>query len=221
MTILEALIQLRDDIKLWVTNNLKAKVSTSTTINGKELKSNITLTAADVGADASGSATAALTSANEYTDEAISNLVDNMDGVLLSIPTTGWSNVSPYTITIEVNGVKANQHPMFYLIPSGDEATEEELNAVNLITDIATEENSVIITASAIPSFGFSIALYGLSNNVEYAPADYASLAGRVAVNEANLSKFGVDAIIIVDELPEDAAFNSNTLYLIPANTTN
>lgn len=58
MTILEALIQLRDDIKTWVANNLNQKVSISRKINGKELSADITLTAEDIGADTSGSASA-------------------------------------------------------------------------------------------------------------------------------------------------------------------
>ena len=43
-------------------------VPTSRTVNGKALSSDITLTAADVNADAEGSADGALTSAKEYAD---------------------------------------------------------------------------------------------------------------------------------------------------------
>jgi len=49
---------------------------TSRTVNGKELSSNITLSASDVGADASGSANTALNSAKSYTDDAIEALGD-------------------------------------------------------------------------------------------------------------------------------------------------
>ena len=51
-------------------------VSTSRTVNGKALSSNVTLSASDVGADASGSANTALTSAKSYTDEKIEALGD-------------------------------------------------------------------------------------------------------------------------------------------------
>lgn len=50
MTILEALVQLRNDLKLWTTNNLNARVPKTRKINNKELSSDVTLTASDVGA---------------------------------------------------------------------------------------------------------------------------------------------------------------------------
>ena len=50
-------------------SSLDAKVPTSRTVNGKALTGNISLTASDVGADASGAANTALNSAKEYTDE--------------------------------------------------------------------------------------------------------------------------------------------------------
>ena len=50
---------------------LDAKVPTSRTVNGRALSENITLSASDVGADASGSADAALTNAQNYTDAEI------------------------------------------------------------------------------------------------------------------------------------------------------
>ena len=52
-------------------SSLEAKVPTTRTVNGKVLSENITLSASDVGADASGSASAALASAQTYTDEAV------------------------------------------------------------------------------------------------------------------------------------------------------
>ena len=44
---------------------------TSRTVNGKALSDDITLSASDVGADASGSASSALSSAKTYTDNAV------------------------------------------------------------------------------------------------------------------------------------------------------
>lgn len=52
-------------------SSLNAKVSTTTTVNSKALSSNITLSASDVGADVSGSASSALSSAKTYTDEQV------------------------------------------------------------------------------------------------------------------------------------------------------
>jgi hypothetical protein len=60
-----------------VTTELGKKVPTSRTVNGKALSSNITLTAANVGADASGSASQALTDAKSYTDSKIADLVNS------------------------------------------------------------------------------------------------------------------------------------------------
>lgn len=67
-------------------SSLDAKVSTSRTINGKALTGNITLSASDVGADASGSANSALASSKSYTDSKVSGLasttvVDNKVGI--------------------------------------------------------------------------------------------------------------------------------------------
>lgn len=50
---------------------LDEKVPTTRTINGKVLNTNITLSASDVGADTSGSASSALASAQTYTDNAV------------------------------------------------------------------------------------------------------------------------------------------------------
>ena len=51
------------------------KVPITRTINGKALSSDITLSASDVGADASGSANTALTNAKAYTDTKVADLV--------------------------------------------------------------------------------------------------------------------------------------------------
>lgn len=54
---------------------LDAKVPTTRTINNKALSANITLSASDVGADASGSANTALSNAKAYTDTKINEIV--------------------------------------------------------------------------------------------------------------------------------------------------
>lgn len=60
-----------------INSAISNKVPTTRTINGKALSSNITLSASDVGADASGSANTALTNAKTYTDSKISALVNS------------------------------------------------------------------------------------------------------------------------------------------------
>jgi hypothetical protein len=54
-------------------SSLDAKVPNTRTVNGKALSANITLSASDVGADASGSASSALSSAKTYTDQQVAN----------------------------------------------------------------------------------------------------------------------------------------------------
>ena len=56
---------------------LDGKVSTARKINNKALSADITLSASDVGADASGAAATALTDAKSYTDTKIAALVDS------------------------------------------------------------------------------------------------------------------------------------------------
>lgn len=112
--------------------------------------------------------------------------------VLVAVPTEGWSE-APYTITIPVEGVAADQSPIFGLVTAGEVATADELEAVGLIVDITTGIDVVTITASAVPTVGFTIALYGMSNNVEYSPSDYAGLAGRVERNKGDIEKLQAD----------------------------
>ena len=64
-----------DGVTSNIQTQLNAKVPTSRTVNGKALTGNITLSASDVGADASGSASSALTSAKSYTDAEITEWV--------------------------------------------------------------------------------------------------------------------------------------------------
>lgn len=55
-------------------------IPTTRTVNGKPLSSDISLAAADVGADPSGSSATALESAKSYTDQAIQTAITNMIG---------------------------------------------------------------------------------------------------------------------------------------------
>lgn len=81
-----------------VNSALNEKVPTSRTVNGKSLNSNITLSASDVGADASGSANTAESNAKSYTNQQVSNylplsggtITGNLSGTTIS--TTGAIN---------------------------------------------------------------------------------------------------------------------------------
>ena len=68
-----------DGVTSNIQTQLNAKVPTSRTVNGKALSGDITLSATDVGADTSGSASAALTSAKSYTDSEIAEWIGDKD----------------------------------------------------------------------------------------------------------------------------------------------
>lgn len=91
---------------------LNAKVPTSRKVNGKALSSDITLSAGDVGADASGSAADALTSAKAYTDTAVANLVDSAPEALNTLgelATALSEHEDAYDALLETVGGKVNK----------------------------------------------------------------------------------------------------------------
>ena len=76
---------------------LDAKVPDSRTINGMALSTNITLSASDVGADASGSANEALVSAKEYTDTEITAIKNIWYGTCTTASATAAKVVTTIT----------------------------------------------------------------------------------------------------------------------------
>ena len=62
------------------TAEMVGAIPTTRTVNGKPLSSDISLAAADVGADPSGSSATALESAKSYTDQAIQTAITNAIG---------------------------------------------------------------------------------------------------------------------------------------------
>ena len=100
-------------------STLNGKVSTTTTINGKALTSNITLSASDVNADASGSAASALSSAKTYADGLASGKADKththtFDSLTLThdhggaVSSTTTITISPEVENIVINGNTAD-----------------------------------------------------------------------------------------------------------------
>lgn len=82
------------NLKEWINSNF---VSKGITINGKSLNENITLTASDVGADSSGSASTALADAKTYTDKIANTKADIENGIYI-VTTEGTG--SAYTATV-------------------------------------------------------------------------------------------------------------------------
>ena len=76
---------------------LDAKVPDSRTINGMALSNNITLSASDVGADASGSADEALISAKEYTDTEVTAIKNIWYGTCATASATATKVVTTTT----------------------------------------------------------------------------------------------------------------------------
>ena len=91
-------------------STLDAKVPNTRTVNGKALSSNISLSASDVGADVSGSASSALTSAKSYTDTQINKLLDSSnDGVIDSIAELAAAINENDTAIETLNGIAAKK----------------------------------------------------------------------------------------------------------------
>lgn len=142
-----------------VNSALAGKVPTTRTVNGKVLSSNITLSASDVGADASGSASSALTSARAYTDQKIDALVgegasttldtigeisaaieDNQDAIdLLNSAIGAKANAGDLT---SHTSNKSNPHGVT-LAQLGVTATAAELNKMDGITATTAELNKM------------------------------------------------------------------------------
>ncbi len=136
--------------------SLDAKVPTSRTVNGKALSANITLSASDVGADASGAADTALSNAKSYTDTKIANLINSAPTTLdtLGEIATAMEENSDVVEALEAAvGTKANTSELtshtsnksnphnVTLNQLGVTATAEEVNVLNGMTATTAELN--------------------------------------------------------------------------------
>lgn len=87
-----------DGVTSNIQTQLDAKVPTTRKVNGKVLSADITLSASDVGADASGAAAGALISAKSYTDAEIAEWVgDKTVASQISTAVSGKANTSDLT----------------------------------------------------------------------------------------------------------------------------
>ena len=145
-----------------VNSALDGKVPTSRTVNGKALSSNISLTASDVGADASGTAQtkadAALASAKSYTDQEIAELInsapttldtlgeiatamqENAD-VVEALEKAIGTKADASTLTSHINN-KSNPHGVT-LSQLDVTATAAELNIMDGVTATTAEINKL------------------------------------------------------------------------------
>lgn len=98
-----------------VNDKLPGYVPTTRTVNGKALSSNITLGYGDVGADASGAAASALTSAKSYTDTEVSDAVDDVTAAYQAAD----SDLSTRITNIENAYVKHSVTNIEYILDCG------------------------------------------------------------------------------------------------------
>lgn len=83
-----------DGVTSNIQTQLNSKVPTARKVNGKALSSDITLSASDVGADASGSASSALSDAKEYTDSKIASEVTARNSAIDTAKSSAISTAS-------------------------------------------------------------------------------------------------------------------------------
>ena len=148
-----------DGVTSNIQTQLNAKVPTSRTVNGKALTGNITLSASDVGADASGSASSALASAKSYTDAEITEWVgDKTVASQISTAVSTKANTSDLTshtgnTTVHITSTErtnwnaAKSHADSAHAPSNAEANQNAFSNVAVgSTTIAADSKTDTLT---------------------------------------------------------------------------
>lgn len=129
-------------------------VPTSRTVNGKALSANVTLTASDVGADTSGAASSALTTAKAYTDAEITEWVgDATVSEQITTAIAGKSDSghthSNYASTVNITGTG---NAITAISQSGNTITATKGNT--FLTAHPTISKSTDSTSTASPTHG-------------------------------------------------------------------
>lgn len=145
---------------------IDSKVPTSRTVNGKALSSNITLTASDVNADASGAADGALTSAKSYADSKVSTLSSQVDtklagksdvdhthdalvsgnvNVALSQDTVSSYNLSPTSVSVQLPEASSYSYSLGTSDASWDNvyAKNMVLNGTNVVSKLSSLDSDI------------------------------------------------------------------------------
>ena len=135
-----------------ITDELYKKVPETRTINGKALTDNITLTAKDVGADASGSATNALTSAKQYTDTQVASTKQYVDTEVANLVDSAPETLD--TLGKLANALKDNSDITDVINQAiSDKADKSDLQAHTQDTNVhvtSTEKQQITTNATQI-----------------------------------------------------------------------
>lgn len=160
-----------DGVTSNIQTQLNAKVPTSRTVNGKALSANITLSASDVGADASGSSASALTSAKAYTDAEITEWVGDKkvsEQITAAIASKSDSDHTHNYAGSSSAGGAANSVKTNLVVKLNGGSTE----GTNLFTYNGSTAKTVNITPSAIgaaaSSHGNHVPATETANNAKF-----------------------------------------------------
>lgn len=70
-----------------------------------------------------------------------------------TIPISGWTNVSPYSVQIKVEGVLSTDKLLINAALTGDETADSEIkDAWNMVSDIDCQDGYIIVYADQIPT---------------------------------------------------------------------
>ena len=194
---------------------LNAKVPTSRTINGKALSANITLSASDVGADASGAANTALTNAKSYTDAeisewvgdetvseqistAIANKVDKVSGKGLS--TNDYTTTEKNKLAGIESGAEVNQNAFSNIaIGSTTIAADAETDTLTLVAGsnvtITPDATNDKITIAATDTVYTHPTYTAKSSGLYKVTVDSTGhVSGTAAVAKSDITALGIPA---------------------------
>ena len=85
--------------------------------------------------------------------------------LIVELPVGNWTKQydNEYTQTVVIDGVDASINPIVSLFYSGEEATDDELNAYTCLSEITTLDNAIKFVAIEKPSISFSVIVKGLT----------------------------------------------------------
>lgn len=217
-----------------ITSALNEKVPVSRTVNGKSLASNISLTASDVGADASGAANTALSSAKSYTDTKINALVG--EGASETLDTIGEisaaieDNQDAISLLNSAIGTKANKTDVDTELAK--KSNTGHGHTISQITDLQTtldgkaalSHGTHVAYSTAVPiiagtaSAGTATTV-SRSDHVHPAQTSVTGSSGSCTGNAATASKLATPRTILTDLGSTSSASFNGTSDITPGIT--